>query len=671
MNSGDMMQTHEDASAHPKAATQQRRAVLLLHVGSAGTPLGETARTQASALESGLPEGMRVFVAACHGGPTIAESLEQAEALGLEAVIAVSMHPPYSRTTTLPVARELYRQVEARGCTADVTMRGVWYDDAGYVNAQARLVNEFADAHDLTPDNAHLVYAARSIPVEDVDQGDPYPDQVHRTAELVSRRLGWPADRSALGYLERRGAPEGLRPTMSDVLADLSRSGEKKVLVCPLGFTTDCPPIQASGVQLYPCPGLNTYEPFMSALRNLVLHGRHPVSFGATTASLFAAQRHRRAEPEGDEAPIESLFMVGMSLGGRLGSGRGPTVVHADAEALRQIKKRQCDVPEVLRAVGRDEAVREAWIWNTCRRFELYGWLKPSADEAERADVIAVIRRELLGPDGRDPGPALNVLHGADAWHHLVRTAAGLNSGLPGEREVLQQLQAAHRLAGRAGTAGPLTGRLMAEVAEHERHLREQTEWGRYTPSYCHAAITGIAPSIGRDLADCLCVVIGGSTTSCGILEALAEHFGVPRRRLTLLHRGHGHDGHLKMLRRAIGSGRRRRVHKYGEKQVIDAIADADAVFIGLDRREPVLDARRIGACRDFTVRPLAIVDFNMFASTLGLEDLEGVRVWTADELDDSAATFAADMCGSAEFAHAAAAAETWIRDRIPAPVAT
>ena len=60
-----------------------------------------------------------------------------------------------------------------------------------------------------------------------------------------------------------------------------------------------------------------------------------------------------------------------------------------------------------------------------------------------------------------------------------------------------------------------------------------------------------------------------------------------------------------------------------------------------------------------------------MFGSTLGLQDLDGVRVWTADQLEDAAATFAADMCGCGEFGRAAEAAESWIRDRIPAPVAT
>ncbi|MHC4218148.1 MAG: ferrochelatase [Planctomycetota bacterium] len=657
----------EDASAHPKAATQQPRAVILMHFGAPEATLDETARAQAAALESKLPEGMRVFAAACHGRPTIVETLERIDALGLEAVIAVSMHPPYSRATTLPLARELYRQVEQVRFRMDVTMRGVWYDDVGYINAHARLLHEHARRHDLTPATTHLVYAALPIPAAHVDEGDPYLDHVHRTAELVGRRLGWPADRSTLGYLDRPDGSDGLRPTMTDVLGELSRAGEQKILVCPLGFTTVCPEIQATGVQLYPCPGLDEYEPFLAALRNLVLHGRHPASFGSTAASLMAAERQRRAEAAGDEAPLESLVMVGMSLGGRLGAGRGPAVAAADAEALRRVKQRQCDVPEMLRGVCRDVAVREAWIWNTCRRFEFYGWLKTSADEAERDDVIALIRRQLFSPGGGEPAPAVNVLDGAEAWHYLMRTAAGLNSGLPGEREILQQLGAAHRLARRAGTAGPLTDRLLAEVSNHEACLREQTEWGRYTPSYCHAAITGIEGALGRALSDCRCVVIGGSTTSCGVIEALAERFAVPRRQITLLHRGHGHDGHLKMLRKAIGSGRRRRVHKYDAKLVIDAIADADAVFIGLDRREPVLDAERIRACRDFAARPLAIVDFNMFGSAPELGGVEGVRVWFAAELEQAAAAFADGMCGTPAFTRAAEAAEAWIRDHLPA----
>src|SRR5262249_30457896 len=134
----------------------------------------------------------------------------------------------------------------------------------------------------------------------------------------------------------------------------------------------------------------------------------------------------------------------------------------------------------------------------------------------------------------------------------------------------------------------------------------------------------------------CRATVIGGSTTSCGILHALISQFHVPSRQLTLLHRGHarGHRDHLKMLRRAVAQGRRVRVHSYSDPQVVQAISDSDIVFLGTDNPEPILDLGAIASCRDFTARTLTIADFNMFGS-LRVESLpNGVRVWSAQDLE-------------------------------------
>ena len=188
-----------------------------------------------------------------------------------------------------------------------------------------------------------------------------------------------------------------------------------------------------------------------------------------------------------------------------------------------------------------------------------------------------------------------------------------------------------------------------------------------FEPDYCYASISHVARSSGLNLPDCRCLVIGGSTTSCGVLDVLAGRFGVSRHQLTLLHRGHRHGGHLKMLRRAIGNGRRIRVHRYDEKPVIRALADADVVFFGLDCKEPVLDAEQIRECRNFAVRPLAIIDFNMFGSTIGMEDLDGIRLFGAEDVENAAAAFAEEMCRSEEFAEAVEAAESWIRAHVPA----
>jgi hypothetical protein len=48
------------------------------------------------------------------------------------------------------------------------------------------------------------------------------------------------------------------------------------------------------------------------------------------------------------------------------------------------------------------------------------------------------------------------------------------------------------------------------------------------------------------------------------------------------------------------------------------------------------------------------------------MQTLEGVRLWTAEDLEQAVAIYAAEMCSSNQFARAAEAAELWIADNIP-----
>ncbi|MEW6249097.1 MAG: cobyrinate a,c-diamide synthase [Planctomycetota bacterium] len=390
-----------------------------------------------------------------------------------------------------------------------------------------------------------------------------------------------------------------------------------------------------------------------------------PTLVGRTQGARLAATRTPAPAAREPELPLASLVMVGMALAGRLGPGRGPAVAYADVDHFRKVKKPRCAVPDILRAICDGEAIREGLLWNTCRRFDFYGFLGSAPGDAH-VDAVSHVREQLFGDSGQAPDSAVNILYGAEAWHHLLRTAVGLNSGLPGERDVLAQLQVAQRLAERAGTAGWRMERLLADITRHEQQLRERTDWGQFTPDHCYGAISRIVRSAGLDLLDGRCVVIGGSTTSCGILDTLVERFGVPRHDLTLLHRGHGQGGHLKMLRKAIGSGRRLRVNRYDERIALHAIAEADWAFFGLDCAEPVLDATKIRAVRDLALRPLTIFDFNLFGSTAGMEDLDGVRVFSSADLEAAAAAYADEMCASEQFARAAQAAEAWICDHVP-----
>jgi ferrochelatase len=652
----------------PKSAAMYKRIW-----AECGSPLDSITREQASLLGEALPAGWRVYMAMRYGQPSIANTMAEVAADGVEDLVVLPMYPHFSGPTTGTALRELYGVLKRDHIHISVTTRNTWYDDGGYIHAQAKLIEEYTRLHGLSPDNAHLVFSAHGLPTSYVRRGDPYPAHVARTVELVTRRLGWPRDRTSVSYQSRLGPVEWLEPNTIDTLKDLVAKGEKRVVVCPVSFTTDCletleeldvryrSEIEKVGGELYLCPALNTTGPFISALKNLVVRGPKPVSDGRVQERPLISRRPAKTPTAHD---YDSLVMIGVSLPNRVGGGGGAQLVHTSEGGLHRAKKSQREVPELLRKLCADGHVREAMVWNTCFRFEFYGWPGDVDESLDHECIVRRVRRHLFG--GADQGDVpVNVLCGADAWQHLMRTVVGINSILPGDRDVIEQLQTAHRVAQRAGTAGPMLERIVADAISLDGEVREETGWGDYAPGYCLAAISKVVESTGLELADCRSVVVGGSTTSRSVLTTLRDRFEVPSRLMTLAYRGHG-GGQIKELRKAIENGRRMRVQSYCEDQVVEAIGKADVVFFGIDRDEPVLEADDLRGFRDYTAQPLTVVDFNTFGSTRGLESIPGVTLIDAKSLDEAVASFADTMCSTEEFSEALGTVESWIDMRVP-----
>ena len=640
-----------------------------------GSPLRVIMEQQASALRELLGGNWKVFTAMRYGHPSIEETVQTILAERIEDLVVLPVYPHYSRTTTGTVVQELYSVLKRSGAHINVTARTSWYDDAGYANAQARLIADFAAERDLGPDNAVLLFSAHSLPVAYIERGDPYAAQIKRSIEIVTERLGWPVNRTRVAYQSRMGPAAWLGPDTKEVLSELAASGEKQVLLCPISFAVDCletleeidirykQAFEALGGKLHRCPALNTSGHFINAMKNLVVRGPRSVTHWNEESLLSASPRSRRT---GMTAPktdlqLQRLFMVGVSLPSRIGPGKGPRLVYSSADELREVKKESEQVQTLLGQLQADGHVGEAMVWNTCHRFEFYGWLEE--DEADRACTVARIRRDLLNDE--NGVLRVNLLVGAKAWHHMMRTVIGLNSGLPGDRDIVEQFQNAYRLAERAGTAGPRLRTLVDEAIAVAQSVQAETTWGRESSGYCYAALARIQRCCDLKLANCRHVVIGGSATSRSILHSLFNHFEARESDTTLVYRTH-QAGQTKLMRKAIGNGRRILVDTYASRDVINAVADADIVYFGIDSEEPVLTAEQLRGLRDFTVRPLLVVDFNTAGSTSGLERMPGVRVWTAQQLEAEVEAFADELCSRQHFPQMVQEAEAWMNQRTP-----
>lgn len=356
-----------------------------------------------------------------------------------------------------------------------------------------------------------------------------------------------------------------------------------------------------------------------------------------------------------------TLLSVGVSTGGPSGSGEGPQVRRSEAAAFARVKRSHSGVRTFLTGVHGDPRVREALVWSTCQRMELYGWIADGCTSRELEALVASLRVGLFGDE--PPGLAVNVLLDDEARHHLLRTACGLNSDLPGDRDVTAQLETACRSARSAGAAGPRSIRMVAEAKAVAREVREQTHWGVFATGYCAAALARIHELEGIRPRDLTHVVIGGSTTSRSVLGTLRDDHGVPDQRLTVVFRGH--HGQRRELRKAVGGGTALKTHGYGDEEVLTRVAAADVVYFGIDRPDPVFRASTLAGLRDFRTRPLIVLDFNSSGS-IGAGPLPSfVTVWDAKDLDHAVAAHTAIMTARADFREALDEAEERIALRL------
>jgi len=144
----------------------------------------------------------------------------------------------------------------------------------------------------------------------------------------------------------------------------------------------------------------------------------------------------------------------------------------------------------------------EAVCLSTCNRTELY----VIAADAEQAEQAAVAALASLEPEVE---PALYRLHDRAAAHHLFRVAAGLDSLVPGEGEILGQVRLAHEL----GTTGPLLDRIFRQALHAGRKVRAQTAIGE-SPASVSAAAAALAEQVFGSLEGRSILLLGAGKVS-------------------------------------------------------------------------------------------------------------------------------------------------------------
>jgi glutamyl-tRNA reductase len=169
---------------------------------------------------------------------------------------------------------------------------------------------------------------------------------------------------------------------------------------------------------------------------------------------------------------------------------------------------------DALRDIADSHAVSEATILSTCNRTEVYC-------RQEDADPEGVVRWlcDYHRLTARDVAPYLYQHPDESAVRHVFRVAAGLDSMVLGEPQILGQMKDAFSTAHKLGTTGKILNRLFQQTFTVAKRIRTDTAIGASAVSVAYAAVN-LAKQIFTSLGDQTVLMIGAGET----IELTARH---------------------------------------------------------------------------------------------------------------------------------------------------
>jgi ferrochelatase len=233
-------------------------------------------------LNESSEERYRVYVGLRHWHPFIKDTLAQVLQDDPQYIIGVCMAPQQSSMSTGAYRKKVEEAQRLLNDHRPVTYVGSWNSHPRLIAAIVDNIQDglktFSPAIRAT---VPVLFTAHSLPERIIAMKDPYPAEVNGTVAAVSELLG--GQPTAFAYQSQgRSAEPWLGPTVEARIEELARTGQRHVLVAPIGFLCDHVETlydidielkqlaAGQGIHLERIPMLNDSSPLIETLVDLV-----------------------------------------------------------------------------------------------------------------------------------------------------------------------------------------------------------------------------------------------------------------------------------------------------------------------------------------------------------------------------------------------------------------
>lgn len=289
----------------------------------------------------------------------------------------------------------------------------------------------------------------------------------------------------------------------------------------------------------------------------------------------------------------------------------GVTHHSAPLHVLDELSIDPAGAADLAAGAVRSPYVAEAMVLATCNRLELIADVSTfHGSTGDLADLLA----KAMGTDRFDLLPHLHISYGDQAAAHLFEVAAGLDSLVVGEQQIIGQVRSALAAAQAAGTAARRLNGATQAALRCAKRIHTQTGIDRHGASVVSVALDAAAEQLPCSWQEVRAVIVGAGAMASLTLTTLAAH---PVAEVVVVNRT---AERAEAVATPAGAG----FAALGELPGL--AAEADLVVTCTGSTDLVLRADDLRAARRTSTRPLIVLDLAMPHDTdPGLADLPGV----------------------------------------------
>jgi ferrochelatase len=183
----------------------------------------------------------KFYVAFRYVQPKSEDALLAMQRDGVKRAVAFTQYPQFSCSTTGSSLNELWRAARRLGLqdAFDWSVIDRWPTQPRFIEAMTETVRQgLGQFREAERDDVLILFSAHSLPLDVINRGDAYPQEVGASVHEVMKRLDF-SHEYLLAYQSDVGPVPWLGPSTERVIEHLGAKKRRNVLVVGIAFTSD------------------------------------------------------------------------------------------------------------------------------------------------------------------------------------------------------------------------------------------------------------------------------------------------------------------------------------------------------------------------------------------------------------------------------------------------